>query len=718
MSTPTLGQQPLVDLSRQPKGSLVPSWAAAREIFRLEVAILGALPLVLFCIDRNWSFSDLFNDAWIYFGYFLNLPNHLRAFRDRYYSDRLTVIIPGYLCHRTLPDVPAHLLLHLGLYHAAIFSTYLTLLASVGRRAAFLAAFAMGSHFFFLKSIGWDYCDGFGVAYLCMTIGLLEVGGDSRWRKTSLIFAGATAAATVVANPGYLLLLLPLIPIRFLRHRDGRWRARIGGILLFALGAILLVVALEGAYFALTGSWWRYEGTGRFVARIAGRMNKFRYPPSEWRWQACWLVFPGMMAVAGMVLIVRRGRRVITRPWPPSMSYPLLLIMSLLIYWLSDVITKSLFFQCFYYSSMLMPSAFLTLGAVLDDLLAPLTGRQYLSASVCAAVLFIAPNALPPLGPIMDRCGFPPVALAVMPWIVAVAYGSSIRNGLHRCLLFLLPLGLSQTVASHEFKIEYCLPPSMGFQFQGDRLDDERLEVLQLIGRTVRSILASHPAAESYFWYDVEEPLGLLFKAIACTHCEGPRSFGMHFPLTNGHIAGTGEELRPGDTLVVLRSHAEIATTIEVVRTKLLAFGLQARPESARRYKASRIEYSMIIFEIGGTGSASSRRESSSALLGDPSMEVTRSQAHRPSLATDREMNPRWALVRDILVCPDYRRRLAFDVDRVCCTACRRSFPIRGGKIYFTEVHARDDMLDDVGVEEQEAAGAESRPARHGEAAQ
>src|SRR4051794_3694687 len=98
------------------RGPAVSSGGSARNWARVDPALplLAALPWALLLIDPNWIFSDLYNDPWIYFGYFLNLPGHLRTFGDLYFSDRLAVTVPGYLCHRLLPVVAAHLLLHLG----------------------------------------------------------------------------------------------------------------------------------------------------------------------------------------------------------------------------------------------------------------------------------------------------------------------------------------------------------------------------------------------------------------------------------------------------------------------------------------------------------------------------------------------------------------------------------------------------------------------------
>src|SRR2546423_750763 len=86
------------------------------------VPVLLALPWLLLVADPRWVYGSLYRDAWIYFGFFLDLPGHLRAYPDFYGCSRLSVTLPGWLAYRLLPPVTANLVLSLAVYYAAVFA--------------------------------------------------------------------------------------------------------------------------------------------------------------------------------------------------------------------------------------------------------------------------------------------------------------------------------------------------------------------------------------------------------------------------------------------------------------------------------------------------------------------------------------------------------------------------------------------------------------------
>jgi hypothetical protein len=73
---------------------------ASRVDFSLLVIL--ALPWTLLATGANWVFDYVFRqsyiDPWVYFGYFLDLPAHLKAFQGTYYGSRLSWILLGYAC--------------------------------------------------------------------------------------------------------------------------------------------------------------------------------------------------------------------------------------------------------------------------------------------------------------------------------------------------------------------------------------------------------------------------------------------------------------------------------------------------------------------------------------------------------------------------------------------------------------------------------------------
>ena len=174
---------------------------------RFSYAILSALPLALLAVGPNWIVSTLFNDPWIYFGYYLDLPAHLKTFDGLYYGNRLSAILPGWLVYKILPPVVADVTLHLGLYYASLFAFHEILGRTVGRRSALLAAVLLGTNPFYLDAVGHDYVDGFGIVYSLLSILCLTIAaGSPRWR-IFMFCAGICASAMVVAFLTSVLLV-------------------------------------------------------------------------------------------------------------------------------------------------------------------------------------------------------------------------------------------------------------------------------------------------------------------------------------------------------------------------------------------------------------------------------------------------------------------------------------------------------------------------------
>jgi hypothetical protein len=159
--------------------------------------VLGLLPLGLLAIDPTWFSSALFLDPYIYFGYYLDLPGHLRAFPDHYISTRLPVLLPGWLAHRLLPTAAANAALHLSLYYLALGLGHRLLAAAAGARAALLACLVLGCNPFFLSAVGTDYTDGYAIVFLLAGLACAQsaaagprpragwlVGAGRPWRRS------------------------------------------------------------------------------------------------------------------------------------------------------------------------------------------------------------------------------------------------------------------------------------------------------------------------------------------------------------------------------------------------------------------------------------------------------------------------------------------------------------------------------------------------------
>jgi hypothetical protein len=138
----------------------------SRPWFRFDAGIfvLLALPWAILRFDTSWLFGYATSsigliDPWVYFGFFLDLTQHIRAFKGAYFTTRLAWTVPGALVYHAFSPVVATYVLHLAVFYAATLSLYLILKLTVSRRAALLATLLMAFHSYFLSSVGWTYID-------------------------------------------------------------------------------------------------------------------------------------------------------------------------------------------------------------------------------------------------------------------------------------------------------------------------------------------------------------------------------------------------------------------------------------------------------------------------------------------------------------------------------------------------------------------------------
>src|SRR5207248_5309215 len=244
------------------------------------VPVLLVLPWLLLLADPRWVYGSLYRDAWVYFGFFQDLPGHLRAFPDYYGCSRLSVTLPGWLVYRLLPPVAANLALHLAVYYAAVFAVYGVFARVAGRRVGLHVAVLLGGHPFFLKAAGWDYIDGFVIAYFLLAQALLTRAADSeRWRSWAFA-AGVAAGAMVVANVAFAPLLLAPAGWFVVLNRPARRRPlRLAGVW-FAAGACGLVLLLGLVSGSLGGRLFFLAPSLDFIRNYStGTARMYVHPP-------------------------------------------------------------------------------------------------------------------------------------------------------------------------------------------------------------------------------------------------------------------------------------------------------------------------------------------------------------------------------------------------------------------------------------------------------
>jgi len=602
------------------------------EAGRISIAwdwlVLLCLPFALLAVDPSWIVSPWIRDPWVYFGYYLDLPAHLKTFGQAYFSTRLSVILPGWLAHSLLPAYWANLALHLGLWYVSVGALYATVWQTVGRRAAFLAAVLLGSNSFFLSAVGSDYVDGFGIAYLLAATWLTTRATASRWWVSHLFLAGGACGAVVVANLTYVSFL----PFLLLQHMiSQRGRRRWVGTLVAGLGMIAILAALGGINWSLGGQFLFLEPSLRFVGHYSRASDS---NPMSTAWYGLiptfgWLYLPLLGALAPLgIWAARRGAGCDARPalaWT-GWFYPLQAVGLLLWYALLTFSEKSTLLQWPYYVSLLIPSAILSLSLFFHALAVRIESREFRWLAVLSVVAAISTAAThrrilssSRVAGTIDSLDWPwllvGLVFGVAALLLAWRRGAPAVAG---TLLLLCVASLAarqchddrftarsgpQRLRELHARSEELLAPdapyrwnhatSRGKQVNVRPLYDRwypftpiRGQILPAVASTVRFI-NEFGGRDAFIWFDVHEPNAMLFDTIAFAKL---RLLSAEFPDL-GSI-----QLWPGARLVVLAE--EYPDPVAAAQPAAAKMGLSARALAQRTIKAGSIAFTVTIIEL------------------------------------------------------------------------------------------------------------------------
>jgi hypothetical protein len=576
-------------------------WQARLLIHRLlsrvglEPVLLALLPFAIMAWDPGAFVSPLSIDPWLYFGYYLNLPEFLKIFDGTYYGTRLSTLLPGWMLYRYLPPLPANFVLHGGLFAISLACLYATLRDTVDRRTAFLATFLLGCHPYFLNAVGWDYVDGFGITYLLLTAWLLTAASRSpRWRRY-LFAAGASAFALGVANISYFLFVPFLVGHYLVLNRERQRSRLLPATCWFGLGVIGLQVLLGSYSWWVAGRFWFLLPSFTWYYGFANEAgpNPWQLPLAQWWMKAGWLVFPFLGAVGAVGLLGRRCRRGATAVPGIIVYYQVQLLALLLLFLSATWLGRAPMLQFLHYASMLLPATFLALGGQSRGMfgrLSPEAWRRYL---VGASILLLASTLIgPAIAWAIVWTGWPPLLLAGLTALAAAATlqqtAGSTRRGL--AAVFLL-------AACNSFvQIPNPLAASVGSPdaLKADSFTDDRVQAFRLVAQTVREVQKTGSAPKVWFWYSQEDPGYRLFTMVSSTHLYMYSLLNTEFPRLSAKNPLGDYPMLPPFRIALLSSQgdrlAECEAAVERFGWKCRVLRQRAVPRDAGRFTVTIVE--------------------------------------------------------------------------------------------------------------------------------
>lgn len=500
---------------------------------RLALASLLAFPLLLAAADAALWYSPLARDAWLYYGYFQNGIDALRRYPDLYYGSRLSVILPGFATHHLLPPEAANAVLRIALFTAVLGGYWSVARRCFGARAALLGGIALASYPYFVRSAGWNYVDGFGIAYFACA-----AAGVERWRRSGrpawLALAGMLAAAMVTANVVYALLGAWLVA-RALRPRAGtaagaRTCAWLGA------GGVVGLAAFAASSKAVAGHWNYLAPSFAFGTRfVTGRQaNVWRLPADAWLPHAFHLVLPAAV-VAGLVLGWTAWNRYQEARW---FGRAFLIGTALLV--ALQMLGANVLQMSWGASPLLLPMAW-ALAATCAPIVESLRRRQYLLLAGGLAGAAVLVYALARVR-VLERASW----TAALAGAALVALGIAAGGRRVRAAPFLWIAGLTLVTAA---VLPFVRRPLGG-------IASGRAAYLQVV-RLFDAIDRHDPWHTARVWYDVRGNGAAVFDAVGSSLLLCPRAVSLDFPSLHGGQLCDGARLAPGLVIALLTTRTD-----------------------------------------------------------------------------------------------------------------------------------------------------------------
>jgi len=507
--------------------------------FDSGLLLILAVPWLILRFDTTWLFGYAmspagFIDPWVYFGFFLDLKQHIGTFKGAYFTTRLTWTVPGAIIYHIFSAIVATYVLHLVVFYAAAISLYLILKVTVSQRAAILATLLMAFHSYFLWAVGWSYMDGAGDAYLLMTVCALTFASRSNRSRWWLFAAGVLAAMTVYCQL-FLIVFFPVVlgGYHFARRQVGRdqpsqpWKP-------FAWGFAAVTVIFGAFNMAINGRFLFFVNSLGTAAKLVVNHNPYVDSTYGWLTGATWLVLP-TIAFVGAVLCLSRHKYLEAIP---NLNFLLfwqrfyVLSFATMIFW--QVVGQPVL-QLSTYTSYLIPSAFLALGSQLEIAVHRMRRLHFLLLCGSIVLISVAPLTLR-LGSLLratlqGHLLLVPLALS----IVALAIVSSGIRHMQVLGVLVLCIGLATLNANSGPRVWSKAGTLQDPAFQ-------KSAMLAIVD-SVRMVQELDPKANLYFWYDVDSRLGRMYRSVASTYLWAYRLQSENFPSLGPKAAPSGRRI-------------------------------------------------------------------------------------------------------------------------------------------------------------------------------
>jgi len=217
---------------------------SARGLHALPAVSLVAIPALCLWTTPNILTQASFVDPYIYTGYIYNSASLVSRFGTTYYALRVAAIAPQQLAHWLLGPEAGYAVMRYLLLLAGCASIFAIVKRFFGVGAALYSAALLAFAPWYLRSLTWEYVDGFASTYLL--IGFAFILAPRRPTNLGYLCAGAFFALAANSNLYAIAIAAAFVPaLAYLRFNDAR--ARLSDHAAATVAGFLLTYALLAA---------------------------------------------------------------------------------------------------------------------------------------------------------------------------------------------------------------------------------------------------------------------------------------------------------------------------------------------------------------------------------------------------------------------------------------------------------------------------------------
>ncbi len=345
---------------------------------KIDWILLGTLPIVLWLISDRWMFLPVqyWFDPWGFLGIYLNYE-YLSCLNQSYAISRLPSIIPHFFAYKFLDSYWAVVTTTLLKFYLCIMPLYWVLYEITKNKLASIIPIFLLSFFpYFLSSLGWNYVDGFGIAYISLATAFL-VGACTKQNWKFCLFLAGFFQAFMVFNYIFVVVFALVQVLIFATYNKVHGKKPLIDYFLFlGMGALFATVCLSSFSYYFNGTilffWPQIEAAFHLASLahvVSGTDSIWYLPFKQWVTKSTCLFLTGLSLFLSLLYFLERLKGFKQNPTSIVNLGPLMivqLVITCLIYVIQDCLGMHML-QNFFVTNYLLPFSVLALGVALSE---------------------------------------------------------------------------------------------------------------------------------------------------------------------------------------------------------------------------------------------------------------------------------------------------------------------------------------------------------------